>query len=67
LVKLEGYAQWIVIKDLTNKVLYYKTYENTALKKVDLTKFDLAEGASGGAIAVDDKKQVVIDVSEELK
>ncbi|MFA7284054.1 MAG: choloylglycine hydrolase family protein [Candidatus Omnitrophota bacterium] len=67
LVKLEGYAQWIVIKDLTNKVLYYKTYENTALKKVDLKKFDLAEGASGGSIAVDDKKQVVIDVSGELK
>jgi hypothetical protein len=30
-------------KDLTGLVLYYKTYENTALKKIDLTKFDLSK------------------------
>jgi len=44
-VELYGYAQWVVIKDLSNKVLYYKTYENTAWKSVDLKKLDLAFGA----------------------
>lgn len=43
-VTMEGYAQWVVIKDLTNLTLYYKTYENTAWKKVDLKEFNLAPG-----------------------
>jgi choloylglycine hydrolase len=67
LVHMQGYAQWVVIKDLTNLVLYYKTYENTAWKKVDLKKFDLTPGAAQKSIAIDDKQQTVIDVSGELK
>lgn len=67
LVHLEGYAQWVVIKDLTNLILYYKTYENTAWKKVDLKKFSLAPGAALKSIAIDDKQQKFIDVTDELK
>jgi choloylglycine hydrolase len=67
LVYMQGYAQWVVIKDLTNLVLYYKTYENTAWKKVDLKKFDLTPKAAQKSIAIDDKQQTVIDVSNELK
>jgi len=68
-VTMEGYAQWVVIKDLTNLILYYKTYENTAWKKVDLKKFSLAPGVpqKSIAIAIDDKQQKVIDVTSELK
>ena len=67
LVHMQGYAQWVVIKDLTNLTLYYKTYENTAWKKVDLKKFSLAPGAPQKSIVMDDKKQKVIDVTGELK
>jgi len=67
LVHLEGYAQWVVIKDLTNLTLYYKTYENTAWKKVDLKKFSLEPGAVQKSIAIDDKQQQVIDVSDGLE
>ena len=66
-VMMEGYAQWVVIKDLTNLILYYKTYENTAWKKVDLKKFSLEPGAPQKSIAIDDKQQKVIDVTGELK
>jgi choloylglycine hydrolase len=66
-VRMEGYAQWVVIKDLTNLVLYYKTYENTAWKKVGLKKFGLAPGAAQKSIAIDDKQGKVIDVTGELK
>lgn len=44
LVRLEGYAQWVVIKDLSNLILHYKTYENTAWKTVELKKFNLKSG-----------------------
>ena len=66
-VTLEGYAQWVVIKDLTNLVLYYKTYENTAWKKIDLKKFILTPGTPQKSIAIEDKQQKVIDVTGELK
>jgi choloylglycine hydrolase len=39
-----GYAQWAVIKDLTDQVLYYRTYDNPAWRSVNLKKFDLAPG-----------------------
>jgi len=68
-VMMEGYAQWVVIKDLTNLILYYKTYEDTAWKKVDLKKFSLALGApqKSIAIAVEDRQQKAVDVTSELK
>ena len=66
-VMMEGYAQWVVIKDLTNLILYYKTYEDTAWKKVDLKKFSLVPGAPQKSIVIDDKQQKVIDVTGELK
>ena len=67
LVHMEGYAQWVVIKDLTNLTLYYKTYENTAWKKVDLKKFSLEPGAPRKSLSIDDKQQKFIDVTDELK
>lgn len=62
-----GYAQWVVIKDLANKVLYYKTYENTAWKSIDLKKFDLSPNAPRKYITMADKELKVIDVSGKLK
>ncbi len=67
LIHMEGYAQWVVIKDLTNLILYYKTYEDTAWKKVDLKKFTLTPGEAQKSIAIDSQQQQSIDVSGELK
>jgi choloylglycine hydrolase len=35
-------TQWIVIKDLKNKILYYRTYENLTLRYIDLKKLDFS-------------------------
>ena len=51
-VELYGIAQWTIIKDLTNQVLYYKTYDHTAWKSVDLKKFNLASGAPRKSIPI---------------
>ena len=67
LVHMEGYAQWVVIKDLTNRILYYKTYENTAWKMIDLKKFSLAPESVQKSIAVDDRQQKFIDITDALK
>jgi len=40
------YTQWVVFKDLTNKVIYYRTYEDLTLRMVDLSKVDFSEKAA---------------------
>ncbi len=66
-VTLYGNAQWVLIKDLTNKVLYYKTYENTAWRSVDMKKFNLASNGPGKYLKMAGDKLPVIDVSGDLK
>lgn len=36
--KSEDYTQWVVIKNLTDKTFYFRTYNDLCLKKIDLTK-----------------------------
>lgn len=35
------FTQWTVFKDLTNKVLYFKTYDNSNLRAIDLKKLSI--------------------------
>ena len=35
---LSEYTQWTVFKDLTNKIMYFKTYDNANLRFIDLKK-----------------------------
>lgn len=37
------YTQWVVIKDLSQKALYFRSYRDLALKKVDLKKLDFTK------------------------
>jgi len=38
-------TQWVVFKDLTHKVFYYRTYNNMTLRSVALERLDFAENA----------------------
>jgi len=35
-------TQWVTVHDVTNRLLYFRTYGNMAIRKVDLRKVDLA-------------------------
>jgi len=35
-------TQWVTFRDLTNKIFYFKTYENPSLRKIDLTGLDFS-------------------------
>lgn len=61
-----GYAQWVVIKDLTNKVFYYRTYNNQALKSIDMKKLNFNVGAKPKYISVSDGAPNTVDVTEKL-
>lgn len=58
-------TQWTVYKDLTNKVFYYKTYHNTALKSVDLRRIDFTKGAPLFKMSIT-SDQIVVDRTEKL-
>jgi choloylglycine hydrolase len=34
------YTQWALIKDLTNKIFYYRSYDNMQLRSIDLKRID---------------------------
>jgi len=38
-------TQWVVFKDLTHKIMYYRTYENMTLRGISLAKLDFSENA----------------------
>ena len=38
-------TQWVVFKDLTHKIFYYRTYRNLTLRSVDMSKVDFSEKA----------------------
>lgn len=38
-------TQWVVFKDLTHKIIYYRTYNDMTLRGVSMSKVDLSEKA----------------------
>ncbi len=48
------YTQWVLIKDLTGKRLYFRGYDNTALRYVDLQKVDFAAGSKHKQVQIDE-------------
>jgi len=59
------FTQWVTVSDLTNKIYYFRTYKNLAIRKIDLKKL----GFSGTIIRhmdIESGNQFV-DVAEEPK
>ena len=59
-------TQWVVFKDLNNKILYFRSYNDGTLKMVDMKKLKLS-GPAEKSIPMDDVKPTVIDKTAELK
>ncbi|MDD4955702.1 MAG: choloylglycine hydrolase family protein, partial [Candidatus Omnitrophica bacterium] len=45
-------TQWTVFKDLTNKVLYFKSYDNSNLRFIDLKKLANENKSAGKALTI---------------
>lgn len=48
-----GYTQWVVLKDLGQRVLYYYSYEDAALKQIDMKKLNFAPGSAVKAVPIE--------------
>jgi choloylglycine hydrolase len=58
-------TQWIVFKDLTNKVFYYRTYVDPSLRKVALKQINFAENAPRLKMPIA-SKEFILDVTEQF-
>jgi choloylglycine hydrolase len=38
-------TQWVVFKDITHKVIYYRTYDNLTLRSLSLAKINFSKDA----------------------
>jgi len=47
------YTQWVVIKDLTKRVLFFRSYDNLNLRCLDLKKLDFKAGAKSCTIEIE--------------
>jgi len=46
------YTQWIIVKDLKNKMLYFRSYDNLVLRALDLKKIDFTPKAKARSIPI---------------
>lgn len=66
-ITLYGNAQWSIIKDLTNKTMYFRTYDNMTLRKIDLNKFKLSSGSPKKYIDASTPSPKFIDVTQQFR
>lgn len=66
LVNLVETVRWFVIKDLTNRVLYYGSYSDWTLRAVDLSKLLKSSSQRFQPLDVDTDRQTVVDMTDKL-
>lgn len=59
------YTQWVVIKDLKNKVFYFRSYKDLSLKRIDMKKLDF-QSSKNRSLPLD-TSQGYLDVTHKLK
>lgn len=62
----KDYTQWIVVKNLKNKQLYYRSYNNQNIKQINATALDLTEKGKRLQISVEEGSPAFIDVTKKL-
>ena len=59
-------TQWTAYYDLTNRVLYFQTYDNSTLRKIDLKAIDF-DKVSHQSINLFDENETIIDATTRIK
>lgn len=59
-------TQWVTFRDLTNRVLYFRTYNNLTLRKIDLNAIDLTKPGIR-IISMYNTIQTIVDITGKVK
>lgn len=57
---------WCTIKDLSNKIFYYYSYNNSTLRKIDLKGISFENNKEYKIIKIEFESPTIIDVTKEL-
>lgn len=63
---LNELTQWVVFKDLVAKIVYYRSYQDTTLHSVELSKLDFSPKAQRLKMPIADK-QYILDMTKTLQ
>ncbi len=56
-------TQWVTFRDLTNKIFYFRTYDNFTLRKIDLNQLDFTTCQT---VSMTEDEEVIIDITNRL-
>lgn len=56
--------QWVTFRDLTNRIVYFRTYDNQNLRKIDLNRLDFS-GAAVKRIPMFGTSEIVTDITDQ--
>lgn len=56
------YTQWVVIKDMTHKIFYFRSYDDLSLKKIEMQRLSFTKGTASQSIPIQ-HKQDYLDVT----
>ncbi len=63
---LKESTQWVTFRDLTKGIVYFKTYDNQNLRKIDLNKLDFSEGKVK-RIPMFGTSEIIVDVTDRAR
>lgn len=63
---LKESTQWVTFRDLTNRILYFRTYDNLNLRKIDLNALDFS-GTAVKRIPMFGTSETVVNISDQAR
>lgn len=63
---LKESTQWVTFRDLTKRILYFRTYENQTLRKIDLNNIDFSAQVIK-RIPMFGTPEIIVDVTDQAR
>jgi choloylglycine hydrolase len=63
---LKESTQWVTFRDLTKRIVYFKTYDNQNLRKIDLNKLNFSE-VEVKRIPMFGASEIIVDVTDRAR
>jgi len=63
---LKESTQWVTFRDLTKRIVYFKTYDNQNLRKIDLNRLDFS-GETVKRIPMFGTSEIIVDVTDQAR
>jgi choloylglycine hydrolase len=63
---LKESMQWVTFRDLTHRIVYFKTYDNQNLHKIDLSRLDFS-GTQVKRIPMFETSEMIVNITDQSR